>query len=260
MHNFLESDLSSRYNGWQKHLYIFLWVSVIKNISYKVVFTYIAKKYYQSLVGGKVDVIGSGIDVYSALSGISNKACLEPQIIESLTKLRKNKKILGSTSIITEIKSLDLIIRALPNLPDYAAVFVGGGTLEHKLISMAKELGVSDRCLFIGFTDNPLPYLSFFDIYAMPSKSESFGLSLFEAIAAKLPIICRDLPVFEELLSDAGLNKFDGSLFGFVNTVKNITKNEHNFTEFAFEKLLGRYDMKKVACNYHDFYRRILNK
>ncbi|WP_336240160.1 glycosyltransferase family 4 protein [Citrobacter werkmanii] len=260
MHNFLEQDLSSRYYGWKKNIYIFLWTNVVKLVAHKIVFTNIAKKYYQGLVGGKVETVGSGIDVDLVLREISNQNSINPEVIETLTKLRKSKKIIGSTSIITEIKSLDLIIRALPELSDYAVVFVGGGALESDLISVAKELNVIDRCLFIGFVDNPLPYLSYFDVYAMPSKSESFGLSLFEAMAAKLPIICRDLPVFQELLSDVGLYKFDGSIHGFVNTVNNMEKTECGITTFAFEKLLAKYDMKKVAYNYYAFYQGVLNK
>lgn len=258
MHNFLEQDLSCRYSGLKKDIYIYLWVNIIKKIAHKVVFTHVAKNYYQRLVGGRVDVVGSGIDITTVLEKISNNAGLEPQVIASLIKLRKNKKIIGSTSIITEIKSIDLIVKSLAELPDYAAVFVGGGDLESELIAMAEVLGVSDRCLFIGFTDNPLSYLSYFDIYAMPSKSESFGLSLFEAIAARLPIVCRELPVFQELLGDVGLYKFDGTLSGFISTVKNI--NEHNSTELAFKKIVDKYDMKNVACDYYKFYQGILDK
>ncbi|HCJ6320650.1 glycosyltransferase family 4 protein [Citrobacter sp. RHB21-C05] len=255
MHNFLEQDLSSRYNGWKRTFYIFLWTNVIKKISHKVVFTELAKDYYQRLVGGHINVVGSGIDVFSVLEELSTRSYLNSSVVDVLHEVKKNKKIIGSTSIITEIKSLDLIVRALPDLPDYAAVFVGGGPLENDLIIMAEKLGVAERCIFIGFTGNPLPYLSFFDVYAMPSKSESFGLSLFEAIAAKLPIVCRDLPVFQELLPDVGLHKFDGTLLSFVDTIRNI--NGKKSTELAFEKLLDKYDMKNVACRYVKFYQEI---
>lgn len=259
MHNFIEHDIAGRYNGLKKKLYTCLWINVVKHVAHRVVFTDIGKQYYKSLVGGNVHKVGSGIDVNLVLRKMRNNESIDLKVLEVLSKFKKNKKIIGSTSIITEIKSLDIIVRALPQLPDYAAVFVGGGVLENDLIELASQLGVIDRCLFIGFVDNPISYLPYFDIYAMPSQSESFGLSLFEAIAAKLPVVCRDLPVFNELLLDVGLNKFDGSVYGFISAIKNISNNNSKSTEIAFQRLLNEYDIRKVAYKYYDFYQGVLN-
>jgi glycosyltransferase involved in cell wall biosynthesis len=46
--------------------------------------------------------------------------------------------------------------------------------------------------------------LPLYDAYIMPSLSEGFPLALFEAMAAGLPAIVSDIPVFHELLGEQG--------------------------------------------------------
>lgn len=43
-----------------------------------------------------------------------------------------------------------------------------------------------------------------YDVYIMPSFSEGFPLSLFEAMAVRLPAVVSDIPVFHELLGSHG--------------------------------------------------------
>ena len=261
MHNFLKEDIFSRYKPMKARISVFLWKLVLSFIPNKFVFTSIAKNYYSSFSNGDVYIVSSGIDVLAVESKIEESSVLEDEYIEAAASLvKRNLKIIGSTSIITSGKHLDTIVHALPFLPNHAAIFVGGGAREKELIDLAISLKVYDRCIFTGFRANPLPYLKTFDIYAMPSSSESFGLSLFEAIIAKLPIICRDLPVYRELLENDNICFFDGTVSDFVKVVNSMDTCNEELISSLYNMVSQNYDMSVVASKYRACYRDLIKK
>lgn len=261
MHNFLKEDISSRYKPIKARISVFLWKLVLSFIPNKFVFTSIAKDYYSSFSNGNVQIVSSGIDVLAVECKIEEKTALEDQYTEAVASLAKrNLKIIGSTSIITAGKHLDTIVHALPFLPNHAAIFVGGGAKEKELIDLAINLNVFDRCIFTGFRANPLPYLKTFDIFAMPSSSESFGLSLFEAIIAKLPIVCRDLPVYKELLGNDNICLFNGTVSDFVRVVSAMDTCNEELISSLYNKVSQNYDMSVIASKYRACYRVLIKK
>jgi glycosyltransferase involved in cell wall biosynthesis len=42
------------------------------------------------------------------------------------------------------------------------------------------------------------------EVFAFPSTEEGFGLAAMEALAAGVPLVTSDLPVFREVFGDAG--------------------------------------------------------
>ncbi|WP_313112305.1 glycosyltransferase [Pseudescherichia sp.] len=255
MHNFMKEDIYSRYSPIKAILYVFLWKRVLSFIPNKFVFTSIAKEYYRRFSSGHLHIVSSGIDVSEIERKIEECSVLENTYIRAIELLkRQNLEIIGSTSIITSVKHLDTVVNALPHLPNHAAVFVGGGSGEKELIELAIKLKVDNRCIFTGFKANPLPYLKTFDIYAMPSSSESFGLSLFEAIIAKLPIVCRELPIYKELLGTDGLSFFDGTVTDFIKSVNSIDMHNKELAISLYNNVIQNYDMSIVASKYRSCY------
>ena len=262
MHNFLKEDICSRYTPMKAIFYVFLWKRVLSFIPNKFVFTSIAKEYYRHFSNGYIHVVSSGIDVSEIERKIEESSVLDNTYIRDIESLKKrNLKIIGSTSIITPGKHLDTVVNALPDLPNHAAVFVGGGSGEKELMELAIKLKVDERCVFTGFKTHPLPYLKTFNIYAMPSSSESFGLSLFEAIIAKLPIVSRELPVYKELLDTDGLSFFDGTVSDFIKVVKSMdTHNNKELTTSLYKNVSQNYDMSVVASKYRPCYWNLIKK
>ena len=58
----------------------------------------------------------------------------------------------------------------------------------------AERLGVRERLIFIGETDNPYRFMRACDIYLQPSRSESCGLALREASVFGKTTVCTDIP------------------------------------------------------------------
>ena len=99
--------------------------------------------------------------------------------------------VLVSTSRLVHKNALDDVIRALAYLPEVRFVNYGFGPDKEKLQALASELGVRERVELLphpGVPELP-PYLHRADVFIRPSRSEGFGISFLEAMAAGLPVI-----------------------------------------------------------------------
>ncbi len=86
-------------------------------------------------------------------------------------------------------KGIDVVLRALVDLPGRYLWIAGDGELEATLKALAVELGVADRCRFLGWRDDRGALLRASDICLLPSRYEPFGTVMVEAWAADRPLI-----------------------------------------------------------------------
>ena len=83
--------------------------------------------------------------------------------------------------------------KALPELPAGSLLAImGSGRLEQQLKQLAVELGVADSVRFLGQVPNGRSYFKAFDLFALTSDHEPFGMVLLEAMAAGVPVIATD--------------------------------------------------------------------
>lgn len=99
-------------------------------------------------------------------------------------------------------KRQNLIIEALPMLPDTTLVLAGAGDAEASYRALATRLGVSDRVIFAGsLPHDDLPrWLAAADVMVLPSKSEGLANAWVEALACGTPIVICDAGGAAELM------------------------------------------------------------
>lgn len=88
-----------------------------------------------------------------------------------------------------ENKAYDVLLRALPLLPDSWLWLAGEGPLQADLTGLADELGVSDRVRFLGWRDDKEALLAAADLVVVPSRVEPFGNVILDAWAAGRPLV-----------------------------------------------------------------------
>lgn len=82
---------------------------------------------------------------------------------------------------------------ALPKLPAGSLLAImGSGRLEQQLKELAVELKVADSVRFLGQIPHGRRYFKAFDLFALTSDHEPFGMVLLEAMAAGVPVIATD--------------------------------------------------------------------
>ncbi|WAJ38167.1 glycosyltransferase [Pseudomonas sp. GOM7] len=102
--------------------------------------------------------------------------------------------------------------QALPQLPAGSLLAImGSGRLEAQLKALAVELGISESVRFLGQVPHARRYFKAFDVFALTSDHEPFGMVLLEAMAAGVPVICSDCGGAPEVVDKAD------ALFAFAD-------------------------------------------
>lgn len=118
--------------------------------------------------------------------------------------------IVGNVGRLHPDKDQATLIRgfahALPKLPKQSfLVIVGCGRLETHLKTLAETLGIYENVLFLGQIAQARRYFKAFDVFALTSDHEPFGMVLLEAMAAGIPLICSDCGGGREVAKAEGL-------------------------------------------------------
>ncbi len=122
-----------------------------------------------------------------------------------------NKKItIGTLSRLHPVKGIDRLLKACKTLNDEGYEFeilIGGdGKIKPELIKLSETLEISHLCTFEGEIENPREFLKKIDIFVAPSRQESFGIHVCEAMESSLPVIAANIGGLPEIISDhAGL-------------------------------------------------------
>jgi glycosyltransferase involved in cell wall biosynthesis len=108
-------------------------------------------------------------------------------------------------------KGIDVLLRAaaivFAKLPAWRLVIIGDGPLGEELQSLANDLGIASRVDWLGYCDDPIPYLRAAKFFVLTSRFEGSPNALIEAMACGLPSVVSDAsPGPLELIGDdAGL-------------------------------------------------------
>jgi glycosyltransferase involved in cell wall biosynthesis len=97
--------------------------------------------------------------------------------------------VLLALSRLHEKKGLDVLLRALTELPQCVAWLAGDGPLAAKLKALAAALGVAERVRWLGWRNDRGALLGAADICVLPSRWEPFGTVMLEAWAAARPLV-----------------------------------------------------------------------
>jgi glycosyltransferase involved in cell wall biosynthesis len=92
----------------------------------------------------------------------------------------------------------------------HSIAVIGGGNEMENLKNQAKELGVEKTFCF-RFSKNPWPYVKAADYFVLPSKSESYPLTIGEVMGLHKPIISTNVGGIPEMIDDGK----DGILVNF---------------------------------------------
>ena len=155
---------------------------------------------------GPLEVIPNGMDAERFARTPSES---ELEAIRRHIGKKEGETWLIHTGRLVHKNALDIVIRALPLLPEHIHLFmIGDGPDKNALTKLAGALGVSARVHFhpyVPLEDIP-NYLKACDIFIRPSRSEGMGNSFIEAMAAELPVVATQEGGIADFLFDAKRN------------------------------------------------------
>jgi glycosyltransferase involved in cell wall biosynthesis len=152
------------------------------------------------------------------------------------------------------------IAAELIKLKERAFFFLAGdGQMRTEMETKAQSLGISDRIIFAGNrNDVPQLMMHLFDVLLFPSIYEGMPLTMVEAVAAGLRVVCSDvisreasevLPeVFTHLSLDLPATQWAEKVIEILNEAKlpheyayNLVKNSHFAVDYSLRELSKIY-------------------
>lgn len=109
----------------------------------------------------------------------------------------KDKFNIVSCGRVSREKGMDLAVEACAQLVNMGHDnihwwIVGGGPAENEVRAKIAELRMEDHVTMLGMKNNPYPYMKMADLYVQPSRFESYGLTIAEAMVLEKPILSTD--------------------------------------------------------------------
>jgi glycosyltransferase involved in cell wall biosynthesis len=120
----------------------------------------------------------------------------QPYIV-SVTRLEETQK-----DVATLIRAYALLVRR--HAIAEPLLLVGQGRHQADLERLARELGVRERIIFLGFTSNPLPYVRHARLMVLSSKFEGLPTALIEGLILGKVLVSSDCPTGPREILDQG--------------------------------------------------------
>lgn len=197
----------------------------------------------------QVKIIKNGI--------ITKDYVYDPKVREQIRRQLdlEDKFVIGHVGAFREQKNhkflLDVFSRL--NIPNADLMLIGDGSLKPEIMQKAKDLGVSNRVLFMGSRNDVADLLQACDIFVMPSLWEGLGIAAIEAQASGLPtLISNEFPK-ETQITDLCKSL---SLSTPKKWIKQIDKLSDGYTRRSTYDQIKKsgYDMTMSAKKLRDVY------
>ena len=179
--------------------------------------------------------------------------------------IEKDDLVISHISNFRPVKRIQNIIKAFCRISREVKsklLLVGDGPEVSRCRTMAEKLGLIDKIYFTGIQENIVPLLSLSDIYLLPSKSESFGLSALEALSCSVPVIGTNVGGLSEVVED-GKSGFlidpddaDEIAESSLRILCDLNLRQSMSEEARKRALL--FDSRVIVPKYMDYYNEIL--
>lgn len=183
-----------------------------------------------------------------------------------------NKQVMGDNETISLIfvghlifrKGLDVLLKALKLLDNQKYKFnldvIGDGEKKLEYKALSKKYKLEGKVNFIGKVDNVnlLKKMYFYDYFILPTRRESFGVVLIEAMSCGLPVISTKIEPIPEIVASEELgilvepNNPEALMKGIMRAINKKWDREE------IRKHAKKFSIKKTAENIEEVYNKLL--
>ncbi len=178
----------------------------------------------------------------------------------------ENEKIITHISNFRKVKRIPDVIqifsRVAKKMPA-KLIMVGEGPEKGAAEQLCKKLGITDKVLFLGNSNEIDRILCFSDLFLLPSETESFGLAALEAMINNVPVISSNAGGLPEtnIHGVSGYLSNIGDVDEMAENAIKILKDEvtlKRFKENAKKEAL-KFEIANVVPLYEKIYEEAFN-
>ncbi len=176
----------------------------------------------------------------------------------------QGKFVVGNIGRLTMQKNqeflIDVFVEVYKRNRDAALLIVGTGELERTLKEKVAKLGLSDVVVFTGSRPDVPALLSSMDVFVFPSLWEGLPVTVIEAQAAGLPVVCSNSITKEVVVTNFVVSlPLNCGVEMWSSTV--LQKNRMDVKDDIKKKIIDAgYGVKENAVMLSRFYRRALEE
>jgi N-acetyl-alpha-D-glucosaminyl L-malate synthase BshA len=191
---------------------------------------------------------------------------------ESLISCQRSVMAKKEERIVTHISNF----RKVKRIPDIIKIFykiqekipaklmmVGDGPEKAKAEQLCEDLGIQDKVIFFGNSNEIDQILSLSDLFLLPSETESFGLAALEAMAWSVPVISSNSGGLPEVNFDgvSGYLSNVGDVEKMAENALKILESDETLNQFRTNALevAKQFDIKNILPLYENLYLQAIN-
>ncbi|SDB34977.1 N-acetyl-alpha-D-glucosaminyl L-malate synthase BshA [Flavobacteriaceae bacterium MAR_2010_188] len=176
------------------------------------------------------------------------------RIVTHISNFRKVKQIPQVIEIFNRIQ------KEIPA----KLMMVGEGPEREPAEKLCERLGIADKVVFFGNSNEIDKILCFSDLFLLPSISESFGLAALEAMASGVPVVSSNAGGIPEVNKEgvSGYLNDPSDVDGMANNATRILGDSANLAKFKKNAKLEakKFDIYNIVPMYESIYERTLKK
>lgn len=180
----------------------------------------------------------------------SSMATEDERIVTHISNFRKVKRIPDVIAIFNGIQ------KRLPA----KLVMVGEGPEKAAAEKQARQLGIEDKVLFLGNSNEIDRILCFSDLFLLPSETESFGLAALEAMINKVAVVSTNTGGIPEVNvhGETGYMSDVGDVESMIEQSIAVLADKDRLDEFkakAYQRAL-QFDIQHILPLYESVYEK----
>ena len=206
-----------------------------------------------------------GFESTTICNGIHPEEILEKKDIQK----KDSYRLVCVGRLFTPHKGQDILVEALAILRDKGITnfhldFIGDGESRQALEELIRGWGLEEYVTMVGQKDRGYVYshLCEYDLYVLPSRSEGFGLTVAEAMCAKVPVMVSNLEGPMEVIDGGrlGMHFKSEDAEDLASQLAAFIKDgpDTKIIEKAWEYARENYDIKRVAVRYVEEYEKVV--
>jgi len=179
---------------------------------------------------------------------------------------KETERVVTHISNFRKVKRIPDVIRIFYKIQQQIPaklMMVGDGPEKEKAERLCHELGIQDKVIFFGNSNEIDRILSYSDLFLLPSETESFGLAALEAMALSVPVISSNSGGLPEV-------NFDG-ISGYLSDVGDIEEMAQNALKILIDSQTLRsfklnalatakkFDIQNILPLYEELYLRAIS-
>ena len=196
----------------------------------------------------KKDIIEANIPCYRSAIARENE-----RVVTHISNFRKVKRIPDIIKIFHKIQ------KEIPA----RLMMVGDGPEKERAERLCVELGIQDKVIFFGNSNEIDKILSYSDLFLLPSETESFGLAALEAMALGVPVISSNSGGLPEVNFNgiSGYLSDVGDIEDMAANALKILKDDAVLSQFKAKALetAKQFDIQNILPLYEELYLRAIS-